>query len=76
MIRANKLKFNEVGEPVFTIVATGVSDVYRLAHHLCYGQVEMCHIGQRAKGGLRRKLGQQRWKDLLVWMHGTTGVHR
>jgi hypothetical protein len=62
--------FNSHGDPVLTIQAVGIDDVYRLAHHMEQGQIEFCRIGNKAKAGLKRKLGQQGYASLLNKFHG------
>lgn len=69
----HKLHWTKGGDPVLTVVATGTHDVYRLAHHLQHGQVELCAIGGRALRGLWRRLGKEGKEWLLRYMHGDGG---
>ena len=60
-------------DPVLTIKAEGIHDVYRLAHHLEHGQSEFAAIGRKIKRGIRRKVGEPGWRWLLDYMHGDGG---
>lgn len=60
-------------DPLVTITAEGIHDVYRLAHHLETGQVEFAAMGRKIKRGLRRKMSEESWQWLLDYMHGSGG---
>jgi len=60
-------------DPILTITAEGIHDVYRLAHHLETGQTEFAAIGRKIKRGLRRKLSESAWQWLQDYMHGDGG---
>jgi len=59
------------GDVQVTIVITGTHDVYRLAHHLTYGQCEFADAGRSILGKLRRRMGRDRWAVLTDYMHGS-----
>lgn len=72
-VQRKALRWNEHGEPILTITAVGVHDVYRLSNHMLKGQVEFCDIGARAIQGLKRKLSKDQWDWLMRFMHGDGG---
>lgn len=60
-------------DPILTITAEGIHDVYRLADHLERGQVEFAAMGRKIKRGLRSKVGEPGWRWLQDYMHGSGG---
>lgn len=60
-----RVKFNQMDEPVVTVVVTGYHDVIRFTEHMKYGQVEFYELGKRIYSSIRKKIGTARLNQLI-----------
>lgn len=70
MIR-QRMRISQHGDLVLTVTVAGVHDIYRFAHNWTYDQVEFCEQGHSILRKLKRRLGKQKYRSLLDYMHGT-----
>jgi hypothetical protein len=70
VIRGSNLRWNDHGEPSFTLTAEGWDDVYRFAFNLVHDQCEFADVGFKVVDRLRRKVGRERWRRFMAHFHG------